>query len=225
MLTNQIHEQLATQNLKLERFQEIVTRLLASGIVVREEDGVEQRMYDDARRIEELLSEWFFLMSFRLVHDIKNEYFRLYAPGAQIPGIADADGEPVVALRARLSADFVAAALALRFMYQQGLADGGGRVTNAGEVLISFEELAATMQTQVKRSLPATPTERKNLLAELKKHRLIQYGSHFSMADEDALIAVRSTILGIISDDALATALEAEGVDEESMEQKMEETQ
>jgi hypothetical protein len=225
MLTNQIHEQLTAQNLKLERFQEIVTRLLASGIVVREEDGVEQRMYDDALRIEDLLNEWFCLMSFRLVHDIKNEFFRLYAPGAQVPGIADADGEPVAALRARLSPDFVAAALALRFMYQQGLADGGGRITDAGEVLISFEELAATMQTQVKRSLPGTPTERKNLLAELKKHRLIQYGSHFSMTDEDALIAVRPTILGIIGDDALAIALEAEGVDEESMEQQTEEAQ
>lgn len=211
MLTNIILEKLAAQNVKLGRFQEITSRLLSVGIIVRDEDGVEQRLYDDARRIEDILSEVFFVLAFRLVHDAKNEFYRLYAPGAQIPGIADEGTEPVVALRTKLSPDFVAAALALRFMYQQGLAEGGSRLTDVGEVLVRFDELAATLQTQVKRPLPDTPNECKQLLAELKKHRIIQFNSAFTIGDEDALIAIRPTILGIISDDVLASALESEG--------------
>lgn len=217
-LTNPIVEQLELANLKLERFREIVNRLFAYGIVLRDEDGVEQRLYDDARRIENLLAEYFHLAGFRLIHDLKGEFFRLYAPGAQVPGIADDEQEPVPSLRARISPDFVASALALRFLYQQGLMEGGSRLTDEGEVLIRFEELAATLQTQIKRPLPESAVERDKLLKELKRHRLIQFGTTFSMTDEDALIAIRQTILGIVSEDALAVALEAGGVTEQAAE-------
>lgn len=217
-LTNTIEDQLERQNLKLERFKEITSRLFAWGIIVREEDGVEQRYYDDARRIEALLADYFALAGFRLVHDLKNEFFRLYAPGAQIPGLADDEFDAQPSLRSKLSADFVAAALTLRFLFQQGLAEGGGRLTDSGEVLIRFEELAATQQTQLKRLLPELSGERERLIKELKRHRLIHIGANFSFEDEDAYIAIRPTILGIISEDALAAALETEGVAEEANE-------
>lgn len=213
-LTSLIESQLEKQNLKIERFQEIASRLLAWGVLVRDEDGVEQRLYDDARRIESLLAEYFSLGGFRLLHDMKNEFFRLYAPGAQIPGVADDEFEPQPSLRSKLSADFVSAALTLRFLFQQGLAEGGGRLTDKGEVLIRFEELAATQQTQLKRLLPETAGEREKLIKDLKRHRLIHIGANFSFEDEDAYIAIRPTILGIISEDALVAALEAEGVAE-----------
>jgi Domain of unknown function (DUF4194) len=208
ILTQTLLDRLQPENIKLQRFQEITARLFAWGIIVRDEDGVEQRCYDDACRIEALLGEYFALAGFRLVHDVQNEFFRLYAPGAQIPGMVEDDVEAAVSLRARLSSDFVAAALALRFLYQQGLIEGGGRLSDAGEVLIRFDELAATLQVQLKRALPESQGERERLLKDLKRHRLIQYGALFDMQDEDALIAVRPTILGIISEDALAAALE-----------------
>jgi len=214
-LTNVIEDQLERQNLKLERFKEITSRLFAWGIIVREEDGVEQRYYDDARRIEALLADYFALSGFRLVHDLKNEFFRLYAPGAQIPGLADDEFDAQPSLRSKLSADFVAAALTLRFLFQQGLAEGGGRLTDSGEVLIRFEELAATQQTQLKRLLPELSGDRERLIKELKRHRLIHIGASFSFEDEDAYIAIRPTILGIISEDALAAALEVGGIAEE----------
>lgn len=215
-LTNDITEQLERQNLKLERFKEITSRLFAWGIIVRDEDGVEQRYYDDARRIEALLADYFAVAGFRLVHDLKNEFFRLYAPGAQIPGMADDEFDAQPSLRSKLSADFVAVALTLRFLFQQGLAEGGGRLTDAGEVLIRFEELAATQQTQLKRMLPELAGDRERLIKELKRHRMIHIGANFSFEDEDAFIAIRPTILGIISEDALAAALEVEGVPDES---------
>lgn len=225
-LTQTLLDRLEPENLKLQRFQEIAARLFAWGIIVRDEDGVEQRCYDDACRIENLLAEYFALSGFRLVHDLQNEFFRLYAPGAQIPGLAEDDNDPMPSLRARLSADFVASALALRFLYQQGLAEGGGRLSDDGDVLIRFEELATTLQIQIKRPLPENLGDRDRLLKDLKRHRLIQYGALFSMHDEDALIAIRPTILGIIGEDVLAAALEAEGfadaaVEPESAEQNL----
>jgi len=210
-LTSAALEQLEAASLKKDRFQELVTRLFAYGIVVRDEDGVEQRIYDDARRIEGLLTEYFGLAGFYLHHDLKGEFFRLYAPGAQAPGITPEDVEPIPSLRARVTPDFVAAALALRFLYQKGLTDGGKDLTDEGEVLIRFDELAATLQTQLKRPLPESVVERDKLLRELKRHRLIRLSPTFSMSDEDALIAIRQTILGIISENSLATALEADG--------------
>jgi len=215
-LTNIITEQLERQNLKLERFKEITSRLFAWGIIVRDEDNVEQRYYDDSRRIENLLTDYFSVAGFRLVHDIKNEFFRLYAPGVQIPGLADDDLEPQPTLRSKLSADVVAAALTLRFLFQQGLVEGGGRITDSGEVLIRFEELAATQQTQLKRQLPELSGDREKLIKELRRHRIIRVGSNFSIEDEDAFIAIRPTILGIISEDSLAAALEFEAVSVES---------
>jgi len=217
-LTQTLLDRLEPENLKLQRFQEIAARLFAWGIIVRDEDGVEQRCYDDACRIENLLTEYFALSGFRLVHDLQNEFFRLYAPGAQIPGLAEDDNDPMPSLRVRLSADFVASALALRFLYQQGLAEGGSRLSDDGDILIRFEELATTLQIQIKRPLPENLGDRDRLLKDLKRHRLIQYGALFSMLDEDALIAIRPTILGIISEDMLAAALEAEGFVEVSVE-------
>ncbi|MGZ4968460.1 MAG: DUF4194 domain-containing protein [Methylobacter sp.] len=217
-LTQTLLDRLEPENLKLQRFQEIAARLFAWGIIVRDEDGVEQRCYDDACRIENLLTEYFALSGFRLVHDLQNEFFRLYAPGAQIPGLAEDDNDPMPSLRARLSADFVASALALRFLYQQGLAEGGSRLSDDGDILIRFEELATTLQIQIKRPLPENLGDRDRLLKDLKRHRLIQYGVLFSMLDEDALIAIRPTILGIISENVLAAALEAEGFAEAAVE-------
>lgn len=217
-LTQILLDRLEPENLKLQRFQEIAARLFAWGIIVRDEDGVEQRYYDDACRIENLLTDYFALAGFRLIHDLQNEFFRLYAPGAQIPGLAEDDNDPAPSLRARLSADFVAAALALRFLFQQGLAEGGGRLSDDGEVLIRFEELATTLHIQIKRPLPDNLGDRDRLLKDLKRHRLIQYGALFSMQDEDALIAIRPVILGIIGEDVLAAALEAEGFAEAASE-------
>ena len=210
-LSEAVQQALYAQGLKLERFREIVTRFFAYGIVVRDEDGVEQRLYDDARRIESLLADYFHLAGFRLMHYPQEEYFRLFAPGAVVPGKGDDEQEPVLALRARLSGDFVAAALALRFLYQQGLAEGVGRLTDRGEVLIRFDELAATLAPQLKRPLESLGlTERGRLLNELRRHRLVSFSGTFRMDDEDALMAIRPTILGIISEDTLAAALEGD---------------
>ncbi|WP_343498737.1 DUF4194 domain-containing protein [Achromobacter denitrificans] len=209
-LQSHINEQLTLANIKLDRFREIINRLMAFGAIVREEDRVEQLLYDDARRAEGLLEEYFDIAGFRLHHDSNNQFYRLYVAGAVVDGLSEDDLEPTPSLRARVSPDFVAMALALRFLYQNKL--NTGDIQPQGEALVSFEEIAATMQTQLKRPLPNGIVDKMTLLAELKRHRLLSYTAEFSISDEDALLAVRPTILGIVSNDALSAALEAEGV-------------
>ena len=209
-LSSVIAEQLLLANLKPERLREILTRLMAYGVIVRDEDRVEQLLYDDARRIEGLLEEYFDVAGFRLHHDSTNQFYRLYVAGAIADGLPEDTLEPAPSLRARVSPDFVAMALALRFVYQNKL--NSGDIQPQGEALVSFEEIAATLQTQLRRPLPSGMGDKLALLAELKRHRLLSYTAEFSIADEDALLAIRPTILGIVSNEALSAALEADGV-------------
>ena len=204
-----VRERLLLTNMKHERLREIITRLLAYGVIVRDEDRIEQLLYDDARRVEAMLEEYFDVAGLLLHHDATNQFYRLYAPGAVVDGLPEDIYEPVPSLRARVSTDFVAAALALRFIYQNKLTNGD--IQPQGEALIGFEELAITLQTQLKRPLPASASEKKSLLAELRRHRLLSYTSSFSIEDEDALLAIRPTILGVVSNDALTAALDADG--------------
>lgn len=208
-----VREQLSVANMKNERFREIITRLLAYGVIVRDEDRIEQLLYDDARRVEAMLEEYFDVAGLLLHHDATNQFYRLYAPGAVVDGLPEDIYESTPSLRARVSTDFVAAALALRFIYQNKL--NNGDIQPQGEALIGFEELAITLQTQLKRPLPATLSEKKSLLAELRRHRLLSFSSSFSIEDEDALLAIRPTILGIVSNDALTAALDADGLRDE----------
>lgn len=212
-LTTELRERLADANLTMERFREIATRLLAYGVMVRDEDRTEQLLYDDARRIESALAEYFEVIGLMLHHDINAQFFRLYAPGAVVDGVPADDLSPVPSLRAHLSSDFVAAAIALRFLYQEKL--NQGLIDAQAEVLVSFEDLAIALRTQIKRELPANKEERMGLLRELKRHRLIHYMSTFSIDDEDAYLAIRPTILGIVSNEALAAALDADGAIEQ----------
>jgi hypothetical protein len=212
-ITTALREQLADTNISFERFRELLTRLMAYGVLVRDEDRTEQLLYDDARRVQGLLSDYFEVAGLYLHHDANGQYYRLYAPGAVVDGVPEDVNEPVPALKARVSADFVATALALRFLYQEKL--NQGHIGTNGEALVSFEDVAATLQTQLKRQLPAGNGERLALLKELKRHRLLRFSATFDIADADAYMAVRPTILGIVSNEALAAALEAEGLVEQ----------
>lgn len=214
-ISTHVREQLVVANLKPERFREILARLFSYGVIVRDEDRTEQLLYDDARRVETLLDEYFDVAGFLLHHDSTNQFYRLYAPGAVVDGLPEDTLEPMPSLRARVSTDFVAAALALRFLYQNKL--NSGDIQPQGDALISFEELAATMQTQLKRPLPSGSTDKMSLLAELRRHRLLTYSGTFSIADEDALLAIRPTILGIVNNDAVTAALDADGVIEQEV--------
>lgn len=212
-LSTELREKLVEANLTLDRFRELVARLLSYGVLVREEDGTEKLLYDDARRLESVLAEYFDVAGLTLHHNKDAQFFRLYGPGAVVDGLEEDTLAPVPSLKARVSVDFVAAAIALRFLYQEKLNQGS--IGTEAEAPISLEDLAATLKTHLKRQLPESATEKMALLAELKRHRLLRYQPSFSVTDEDAYLAIRPLILGIVSNEALATALDADGAIEQ----------
>ncbi|MFD2425806.1 DUF4194 domain-containing protein [Ralstonia solanacearum] len=143
-----------------------------------------------------------------MLHERHQTYFRLYPPGARVPGLPDEDDAIVVdAVRARLSADFVACCLVLRLLYSESLRQGS--ITERNEAIVTVEYLNATLTAQARRSLPAK-TAREKLFAELKRARLIDYRADSEVEDADALIAIRGTIVQFVADSAIDAML-AEG--------------
>src|SRR5438045_9583021 len=100
-ISNVVREHLVVANMKPERFREIITRLMAYGIIVRDEDKTEQLLYDDAGRVETLLEDYFEVSGLLLYHDSTNQFYRLYAPGAAVDGLPADILDAVPSLRAR----------------------------------------------------------------------------------------------------------------------------
>jgi len=80
-LTTELREHLAIANLSMDRFRELVTRLLSYGVLVRDEDRTEQMLYDDARRIEATLAGYLEIAGFQLHHDVNAQFFGFTPPG------------------------------------------------------------------------------------------------------------------------------------------------
>lgn len=192
--------QRASGSVSRRRFAEICNRLLANGILWREHSRPERGLYDDATIIEELLREWFDMLGFALVHDVDANLMRLYPPGDD-----QDDDDGVKRLRARLSKDVVAAALALRFLYTEALT--GKRELVNQELAISLEELSQTLVSLVGMTLPSSMAERAQLLRELRKHRLIRFKDADGLGHMDTLVSVLRPILSFVSDEALQDVL------------------
>lgn len=184
------------------RFAELCGRLLASGVVWRDWSRPEAALYDDLLQAEQLLREWFAGMGFVLTHDLDSRLFRLYPPG-EAGGADEEDG--VKRLRARLSRDFVAAVLALRFLYTEALT--GKRTLVDERLTLSLEELSQTLVTLLAHKLPASATERLGLLRELRKQRVLHFVEGEDAGQMDMGLAVLRPVLSFVSDEALEDAL------------------
>jgi hypothetical protein len=192
----------------LERFQAIVLRLLDNGAVCHGDSRVESELYNDAVRVDELLAGYFEIAGCRLFHDRHYRYFRLFPPGADVPGLADQGEELPRALRQSLTQTEVAAALALRFLYGQAVYDG--RIDEDGEVTARLSELYTAMETQLQRPLPLSLTERRALFATLRRLKAIRGIDEDALQNADALLVLRPTLTSLIHTEHLAAALEDE---------------
>lgn len=193
-------------NVKAARFTELAGRLLASGVLWRDWSRPEAVLYDDAAQCEQLLREWFACIGFALIHDADARIFRLYPPGEQ-GGEEDEDG--VKRLKSRLSRDFAAAVIALRFLYTEALT--GRRPLVDERLAISIEELSQAVVSLLAHKLPPSATERMVLLRELRKHRVV----HFIEADDagsmEMGLAVLRPVMSFVSDEAMEEALRLAG--------------
>lgn len=188
-------------NVSMDRFTELAGKLLATGVVWRGFSKPDADAYDDAAQCEQLLRETFAALGFVLTHDPDATIFRLYPPGDSGEG----DEEGVKRLRARLSRDFVAAAIALRFLYTEALT---GKRELVNEVLtISLEELSQAVVSLLAHQLPATVADRLSLLRDLRKHRLIRFNDGDGAGGMEMLLNVLRPIMSFVSDEALDDSL------------------
>ncbi|CAN5303921.1 hypothetical protein BH11PSE9_BH11PSE9_13730 [soil metagenome] len=204
-----IEQRLSTEgagNIKPARFAELTGRLLASGVLWREHSRPEAALYDDAVQCEQLLREWFGCIGFVLAHDSDSRLLRLYPPG-ESGGDDEEDG--VRKLRARLSRDFVAAVIALRFLYTEALT--GRRPLVDERLAISLEELSQAVVSLLAHRLPASATERTVLLRDLRKHRVLHFVEGDDAGDMQMGLAVLRPVMSFVSDEAMEDALRLAG--------------
>lgn len=182
------------------RFAELCNRLMAGGIIWRDYSRPEESLYDDATQVEELLREWFDVMGFVLVHDADSSLFRLYPPGDDVE-----EDDGVKRLRAKLSRDFVGAALALRFLYTEALT--GKRELVNQELPLSLEELSQALVSLVGVTLPSSVAERAGLLRELRKHRIVRFRDSDGLGSMETIFSVLRPVMSYVSDEALEEVL------------------
>lgn len=199
-----VEQRLATEgagNIRAARFAELTGRLLASGVLWRDWSRPEATLYDDAVQCEQLLREWFACAGFVLTHDADARILRLYPPGDAGDGDEE---EGVKRLRSRLSRDFVAAVIALRFLYTEALT--GKRPLVDERLAISLEELSQAVVQLLAHKLPASLTDRLALLRELRKHRIVHFVEGDEAGSMEMGLAVLRPVMSFVSDEALDDA-------------------
>ena len=203
-----IEKQLQQQGISLREYSELLMRLLDYGVVCRDESQIEQQLYDRYLRIEALVQDYLQLIGLRLLHDRRFQFLRVVPPGAHVPGMNDDPGhEGSQALRLRLNQHEVALVLVLRAQYDKALREGA--VDEQGCVLLAIETLAIAMKNLLKRSLPDSPAERKNLFRRLRQLRLVHVSNDELLSDADAWLRIRPLIMSYVSDEVLAALMAA----------------
>ena len=206
-----IEQRLSTEgpgNVKPARFAELVGRMLASGVLWRDWSRPESALYDDAVQCEQLLREWFACIGFVLIHDADARIFRLYPPGEHGTG-GDEDEDGVKRLKSRLSRDFVAVVIALRFLYTEALT--GRRPLVDERLAISLEELSQAVVSLLAHKLPPSASERMTLLRELRKHRIVHFIESDDAGSMEMGLAVLRPVMSFVSDEAMEDALQLAG--------------
>lgn len=210
MLSEELRDKLARENIGLDEFQELLIRLLNYGVLSRQESQTEQQLYDRYLRSAEWVDEYLSLLGIRIHHDRRFEYIRLYPPGSRMPGMEEAgDNAFSGSLRARLTQNEVALILVLRSQYDKALREG--KVDEHGYVAESMESISIALKNLLGRTLPEKMTERRRLFQRLRQLRLVQYNQDEALESGEGWLRIHPMIVSFVDDEALL-ALEQGGV-------------
>ncbi|MEK8020343.1 MAG: DUF4194 domain-containing protein [Candidatus Parabeggiatoa sp.] len=202
-LLNFVEKQLADTSVSLDAFRKIATRLLANGVISHGDTALESTLYNDAKRIESLLDDYFAVIGCKLFHEPDFQYFCLFPPGANVPGFAENDEEAETSLHDKFNQDEVATILILRFLYQQLFQEGA--LTGEAEALVPLELFYTTMQIHLNRSLLSIgATRRKEIFQRLRRLKLIHYEPNANLDNPDTVLRIRPIITSFVNADALA---------------------
>lgn len=192
-LQAQLEARLADTSVTVERFRQLIGRLYATGALYRPWSEEEGRLYDDASRIEPILADYFSLAGFQLTHDRDARILRLFPPGAAEGDATEGAQEVTKRLRTRVTREFAAALLALRFLYGKAVQEGN--VNAQDEVAVTIEELAQAMAGTLGLQLPRSSAERQILFRELRIHRILRLPEESRVGSPDSFIAIQRSIL------------------------------
>jgi len=176
------------RDVSLNDFREVAYRLLERQVIYRPESTAESVAYDMYLRIEDLLQEYFAVLSIHLIHNPGLNLIVAYPPGSQIPGHKDSDAKP--ALQKRIRADEAGMLVLLRLLYEEKLREGN--IAEDGTAFVSLEDINTRYNTLLKRSLPKSDSERQRLFSTLKKLRVLQYED---LSNYEKWIGIREVIL------------------------------
>jgi hypothetical protein len=203
---HEIEKQLEQAGLSQLEYSELLIRLLDYGVLCRDESQTEQVLYDRFLRIESLVADYLDVIGVRIQHDARFNFVRLYPPGAEVPGLAEHQDRPFNnGFRVRLNQSEVALVLILRSLYDRALREGN--LDEQGCVLVSIENITISLRNLLKRSLPSSLTERRQLFNRLRQLRLIQLNQEIHEDSADLWVRIRPMIISYVSDDVLSALL------------------
>lgn len=202
-----LHEELEKAQVQPDEFSRIIQRLLDHGTIWRGDKKIETELYDAALRVDTHLRSYFDVMGFRYYHDSVYQYIKVYPPGAQVPDRPGQEDTESFGFRKRLSAMEIGLALGLLFLYNEAFSSGA--MNDDGEAVVTLEQIVSVMEMTIKMPLPKTQTERGNLLAEMRRLRLVRYADDSMNEGGDLPIFIRPMVTATVSEDVLAEVTRA----------------
>ncbi len=203
MLEDLLKESLNKLNITNDEFSELIIRLLDYGVINRDESLIEGKLYDRYIQCSEMVEDYLSVIKVRILHDQKFCFIRIFPPGAVVPGVADDEHNPFNSgFRVKPTQQEVAVILVLRVEYEKSLREG--QVDDKGCVLLPLEGLTISLTNLLKRALPDSLHERKNLFKRLRQLRLIDFNSETEMESSDCWISIQPSITSFVNDDVLS---------------------
>ncbi len=190
-----IHERLIETTVTDQRFQIIVNRLLDRSVICFGDSKPETELYNDALKVTDLLDDFFSVMGCWLHHDTDFHYFRLYPPGAVVPGNPSMFEEDDPALSDKPSQIEVACILTLYLLHDINVR--GGHVDEKGETSVCMEEFRVALKNGFDRAFAASSDQDK-VFKKLKSLKLVRFKTDADLNDIDTWVSIRPTIAGLV---------------------------
>ncbi|PCK08067.1 MAG: hypothetical protein COA42_11045 [Alteromonadaceae bacterium] len=202
-LTHALEAPLAKLSISAQEFSELLIRLLDYGVINRDESQVEALLYDRYLQCQALVEDYLTIIHVKILHDSQFCTIRVFPPGAVVPGLPDDEHSPFNSgLRNRPTQQEVAAILVLRVEYENALREG--QVDDKGRVMLSLEGFSIALKNLLKRTLPESLPERRQIFKRLKQLRLIDMNSELDVDSPDCWLRIQPAITSFVNDETLS---------------------
>lgn len=181
---------LAEHHVPREAFLSVVNRLYSQGVVALDFSDVEDLDYKICRILEPTLFAYFDLAGWLFVAAPDCQEYRLYPPGAQVPG--EPEGEQSCGMRYLLPREASRIALACHLLYDQAL-QSGDIDEQTREAFVRLEDIGTVLTSRLGAELPKAAPECRRLLDALRQCRYLRFSSTLEVMPQ-AVIGIRPAL-------------------------------